>query len=232
MLAGFALAVFCALAAFNDKTTGKVNGPSLDAPEPGGRERFGFEMQDNHQSLGCNNMFRDWFSGMYGHVSSLDVLDVGGGVGALGDLARSVTIPGAISWECIDVTASDRCAAFNGQSLPHNDLSKDLVVFNYVLHHAADDAIALLQHAHRVAKGYVVVIEDLKGETQAHAKLLYEHEWHGTFRGPREWRALFSILGFRLVSESTLDHSVQCSPTKFHVDRAMYVLEPIKSVLA
>jgi len=192
-----------------------------------GRTLFGFEEQNNHHSSkNCNSVFLDWFKDTYEFVQSLDVLDVGGGHGVLGDHARNVTMNDGVDWECVDVTESARCAAFDGQSLPHATSSKDMVIFNYVLHHAADDTIPLLVDAKRVANKYVVVVEDLKGEIVDHANQNFEHEWHGTFRGPKEWRALFSLLGFRLVHEANPEPL--CSPYGFHVDRALYVLEPTK----
>jgi len=196
------------------------------------RVLFGFELQDNHHSSSnCNAVLLDWFQEEYGKVeSTTEILDVGGGHGGLGDQVKAVAVPDALDWECIDVAESVRCAAFDGESLPHDSDSKDIVIFNYVLHHAADNTIPLLQHARRIARKYVVVVEDLKGENIDHAQQNFDHEWHGTFRGPKEWRSLFSLVGLRLVHEA--NPKPLCSPVGFHVDRAVYVLEPIKDVTA
>lgn len=196
------------------------------------RSLFGFEQQDNHHSSSnCNAVLLDWFQKEYGHVeSTTEILDVGGGHGGLGEQVQAVAMPDSLDWECIDVTESARCAAFDGQSLPHASDSKDMVIFNYVLHHAADDTIPLLRHARRVARKYVVVVEDLKGENVDHAQQNFDHEWHGTFRGPKEWRELFSLLGLRLVHEA--NPVPLCSPVGFHVDRAVYVLEPMKDAIS
>ena len=130
-----------------------------------------------------------------------------------------------MDWDCIDVTASHECQAFNGKDLgkAYRDKSYDVVIFNWVLHHAGDNTIGLLREAKRVAKDFILIQEDLKGETPAEAKRNYDHEWAGTFRGDAEWKAIFSLLDLSLVRDVSLP--ANCSGMPSHVHRTFYVLK-------
>merc|ERR1719399_877066 len=120
----------------------------------------GFEEQDNHQSdAGCNKHLVDWFSNHFHNSTRVSVLDVGGGRGGLQDfVSRDLpeTVRAALDWDCIDVTPSKRCKAFDGKSFgaAYEENSYDVVIFNYVLHHVADNTIDELKDAARVAKQY------------------------------------------------------------------------------
>ena len=92
----------------------------------------------------------------------------------------------------------------DGTRLDYADASFDLVFFSYVLHHAGDDAIPLLRDAHRIARRYVIVLEDPK-ETDADCRWAYQDDRRGTYRGRTEWLALFSAMGFSLILEEPLD---------------------------
>ena len=128
---------------------------------------------------------------------------------------------------------STECAEFDGAVLPHANDSKDVVVFNYMLHHAADMTLSLLAHARRVARHHVVVVEDLKGESPNETMRQWEHEWHGTYRGADEWRAIFGLLGFTItkevlnISPTCYTHKPPWKPTFNHPltwPRAMFVM--------
>ena len=122
---------------------------------------------ENHGSpTACNAAFFDWTVDlMRDRTTPLEVLDVGGGRGMLGNQTkRHLPKHGLLEWECIDIVGSTECAEFDGAVLPHANDSKDVVVFNYMLHRAADMTLSLLAHARRVACHHVVV-EDLKGES-------------------------------------------------------------------
>jgi hypothetical protein len=55
------------------------------------------------------------------------------------------------------------------------------------------------------------VTEDPK-ETDDDCLWAYAHDRWGTFRGRKEWRALFSAIGFSLIYEKDLD----CEPHSRH----------------
>ena len=134
------------------------------------------------------------------------MLDVGGGQGELGALTTAHWTKGSntsINWNCIDVRRSERCTQFDGRRLPQANASADVVVFSYMLHHAGDHTISLLREAARVSRDYVVVVEDLKGETRRVAWNEFKDEWSGTFRGEEEWRELFGLLNLSLADSFT-----------------------------
>ena len=194
-----------------------------------------FQAEDNHQSPHrCNLAFYTWFRKAYGaQTRSVEVLDVGGGQGKLGVHAQTFMAKKrerVLHWDCIDVTPSRNCTpsqcctVFDGVTLPRANHSKDVVLFNYVLHHAADATISLLQHARRVARRHVVVVEDLKAPSRKGALAQFAHEWHGSHRGKTEWIALFELIGLRVVY--TADPGSRCAgPGPLDFPRGLFVAE-------
>ena len=89
---------------------------------------------------------------------------------------------------------------FDGRRLPNEaDATHDTVIFNAVLHHAAHNTLSLLQEAARVARRYILLVEDLdltdNGAFRNSTKLSVlernrQHEPKGIFRTHREWAAL------------------------------------------
>jgi SAM-dependent methyltransferase len=136
-------------------------------------------------------------------------LDVGAGTGAmsvyLSNILRST------NFELCDVHppahSNFPVKRIDGTHLDYGSNSFDLVFFNYVLHHAADNTISLLRDAHRIARRYVVITEDPK-ETVQDCLWAYKHDDRGTFRGLKEWKELFTLVGFSTVFETALDDHV------------------------
>ena len=78
---------------------------------------------------------------------------------------------------------------FDGHTLKeHEDKSFDTVIFVSVLHHAAAHSPNLLVEATRVAKKYVIIVEDLGGLPARRRN--YLHDPAGIFRTAEEWRSL------------------------------------------
>ena len=80
-----------------------------------------------------------------------------------------------------------------------------------------------------MSRHYVVLAEDLKSSIKVMNDKLYEHEWHGTFRGDKEWRDLFELLGYRLVQHHQIDPGCwhgnpHSRSTALSWPRALYVL--------
>eukprot|EP00326_Haptolina_ericina_P028132 CAMPEP_0181184590 /NCGR_PEP_ID=MMETSP1096-20121128/9050_1 /TAXON_ID=156174 ORGANISM="Chrysochromulina ericina, Strain CCMP281" /NCGR_SAMPLE_ID=MMETSP1096 /ASSEMBLY_ACC=CAM_ASM_000453 /LENGTH=185 /DNA_ID=CAMNT_0023273367 /DNA_START=95 /DNA_END=652 /DNA_ORIENTATION=+ len=164
-----------------------------------------------------NAQFFDWFALTFNESGSsrISVLDVGGGDGITGTVLRELLGPsgGRLNYTCIDSTPiSTDCAAYDGTALSYPDNSYDLVIFKFVLHHAADNTVGLLQDALRVRRAYVAVTEDLKAETETQAKRNMIHDFQGVFRGRLEWEKLFELVGFSIdtseVISTALDSDV------------------------
>jgi SAM-dependent methyltransferase len=151
-------------------------------------------------------------------------LDVGAGTGAMSRYLSEIFESN--DFELCDVTIPPQSnrpvKQIEGTRLDHKSNSFDIVFFSYILHHAADDTIPLLRDAHRIARCYVVVTEDLK-ETAADCRWAYKHDERGAFRGRKEWKELFSLTGFAIVYETPLDGHVH--------SREFFLLAPIKPLM-
>ena len=201
-----------------------------------------FSLSLNHHSPNrCNDEFRKWFGETYSSARSVQVLDVGGGQGALYRFVQKTT-QAAIEWKCIDVAppAGSPCEQFDGSLLPFESKSRDLVVFNYVLHHASvknysspsrrseAKQLSLLREAARVTRGYIAVAEDLRAMGKAGRFAQWKHDKNGLYRSDISWRDLFAQLGLRLAAvRSTSEHCASSQKLAVYVvARKLYILTP------
>lgn len=197
--------------------------------------QLGSSRENNHDSpWACKAPLFDWINasgllaqgGLSGQ-GQLRWLDVGGGKGSLGQLLGTPRLLGggtaarAIAYDCVDPVESATCPRFDGSTLTHAAASRDVVSFVFVLHHASGRTVSLLEHAKRISRRYVVVMEDLQGETHQHAKMQFGHEWQGQFRSDEEWRALFRLVGMQVVHHTPI---AQTCAWGYHLPRALYVL--------
>jgi SAM-dependent methyltransferase len=154
-------------------------------------------------------------------ASKLTLVDVGAGTGTLSAIVAAVLDSPELRLVDIDNTetnkglGSDAAAlfsrsfdafsathpvqTFDGRTLDFDDDQYDVALLTYVLHHAAGDAISLLKEAKRVARNYVIVLEDVI-DSEDDAKNAFAHDPRGTFRHRKEWDALFGLLGFEVVA--------------------------------
>jgi len=202
--------------------------------------QLGSSRENNHDSpWACKAPLFEWINasgllaqGDQGDRGQLRWLDVGGGKGSLGQLLGPRTTAevrrlfgGAaarpIAYDCVDPVESATCPRFDGSTLIHAAASRDVVSFVFVLHHASGRTVSLLEHAKRISRRYVVVMEDLQGETHRHAKMQFAHEWQGQFRSDEEWRALFRLVGMRVVHHTPIP---QTCAWGYHLPRALFVL--------
>ena len=105
--------------------------------------------QPNHSPSRCNHDLFNIKEFVLARSALLKVLDVGGGDGQAGRIAKKAA-PSRVA--SLDVSGAGE--RFDGRNLPAAANSTDLVLFNYVLHHAADDTIPLLKEARRVEAGW------------------------------------------------------------------------------
>jgi SAM-dependent methyltransferase len=154
-------------------------------------------------------------------ASRLSLVDVGAGTGTLSAIVAAVLDSPEIRLVDVDEGETNRglgsdaaalfsrsfdafssqhpVRTFDGRTLDFDDDQYDVALLTYVLHHAAGDTISLLKEAKRVARNYVVVLEDVI-DSEDDAKNAFAHDPRGTFRYRKEWAALFDLLGFDVVA--------------------------------
>ena len=212
-----------------------VNVKAVDWSPVRARDRtaqLGSSRENNHDSpWTCKAPLFEWINAsglltLRGPGRPLRWLGVGGGKGSLGQLLGTPRLVGGaaartVVYDCVDPVESAACPRFDGSTLAQAAASRDVVSFAYVLHHASGRTVSLLEHAKRVSRRHVVVMEDLQGETHRHAKMQFAHEWQGQFRSDEEWRALFRLVGMRVVHHTPI---AQTCSWGYHLPRALYVL--------
>ena len=134
----------------------------------------------------CSKELDEWFERtLSNEATNMTVLDVGGGTGDKTKRLRSryngpnrTSLTTWHSFECIQPGVSkrtDTCSSFDGRHIPRADNSIDIIFYSYVLHHAGGNTIALLQETRRVARRYIVVLEDLQYDTSYAARTEVTH---------------------------------------------------------
>lgn len=143
------------------------------------------------------------------------LIDVGGGHGMLAaylmaryDIHVRV-FDVASSYQCKEILSSPlKILFFDGQYLPVPSGTADAVSFMSVLHHAANSTESLLREAARVARRWILVLEDT--QTPAVARRNWRHDPRGIFRTDLEWKRLFRRLpDFDLVREGYVGAPIQ-----------------------
>lgn len=117
-------------------------------------------------------------------IANLDpksLLDVGG----FGEYKRS-----ARTSRCINIHAHRGCDIYAaGTALPYRNGRFHTVLLETVLHHAADNALQLLDEAARVARKYVIVAEDVL-DNRASKSVVDSYRSHdpwAIYRSTSEW---------------------------------------------
>jgi hypothetical protein len=86
-----------------------------------------------------------------------------------------------------------RVEVFNGKSVPQ-DRIYDVVLFNFVLHHAAHNVRSLIKSALVVGR-LVVIQEDIPDGTEEVTEGMCQHDPKAIFRSVDQWVALFKMHG-------------------------------------
>lgn len=160
------------------------------------------------------------------------VLDLGAGDCRLAAALRDRAGARVVCADVVDRNRTDvELRLVRDHAVPTADGERfDVVILNYVLHHAADD-LALLREAHRVlaAGGVVLVAEDHVETTAERAVTVGFHVWlrlfagmgrHGRFRRRTAWRARFAAAGLRVRAVVELGRAGRLFPRN-----VLFVLE-------
>jgi len=184
----------------------------------------------------CDVSLYNWFTKLAnesGKHEKMTILDVGGGYGEKGDMIEKMH-PNNFKYTCIDVTSQGRCTEFDGNKIHHGDRSFDVVTFIYSFHHAGDAVFSLLREAKRIARKYVVVLDDLMGLTDHTLNFQFGHGGCQqtkdeprvcSFRTDREYREIFGLMGLRIAYAADVMELFKCE-MNYKIPRGLYVLEP------
>ena len=121
----------------------------------------------------------------------------------------------------------NKTLCYDGRNLPFNENSFELVIVNFVLHHASNNTLFLLQQIQNITSKYVLIGEDL-------SELNYNIRWHnrnhehqpgGIFRSDEEWRILFNLYNLKLITQYVIHRTDDINPN--HIYRCLYLLEKI-----
>ena len=134
-----------------------------------------------------------------------NLIDVGGGHGMLGAYLMAKygmqvkVFEAASSYQCEEILSSPlKVNFFDGHSLPVANNAADAVSFMSVLHHAGNATERLLSEAARVARKWILVLEDT--QTPEVSQRNRQHDPGGIFRTDDNWKQLFQrVPGFSLV---------------------------------
>lgn len=182
----------------------------------------------------CDEPMFQWFL----HDNNVTtILDVGGGDGKKGDIIEASSP--SLRYDCVDLGKYGRCKAFDGEKFAaYANNSRDVVMFLYVLHHAGHHTPSLLAEASRVARKYVLVLDDLRGDSQAmlDRQAIHKGCTSGSgstldgcvFRTDDEYRqVLFPAAGLQLVHAGDPESLRHCMPHDWYqIQRGFYVLRP------
>ena len=103
----------------------------------------------------------------------------------------------------------------------------DLVIVNFVLHHASNNTLFLLEQIRNISSKYILIGEDL-------SELNYDLKWHhrnyihqpgGIFRSDEEWQILFKLYNLELKEQYIIHRTDDIDNT--HIYRCLYILEKI-----
>lgn len=171
--------------------------------------------------------------------SGESVLDIGCGNGQIasliGEKCPGVTVQG------LDVLVRSQTympvAGFDGNRIPYDDNSFDVVMFVDVLHHT-DDPMILLREAVRVARAGIVIKDHLKQGMFAESTLRIM-DWVGNssygvalpynYWPLREWMGAFAVLNLK-VSSWKKELKLYPVPARWVFDRSLHFVARLELI--
>lgn len=150
------------------------------------------------------------------------ILDLGCGSGIVGEQFRDFFRADLVGADVEDLrVAKIPFRIIDGVNLPFSENSFDTILINYVLHHA-HDPLALLKEAKRVARGKIIIYEDLpegflsKLICSLHGitfnQFFQKKNRKFGFKNDGEWNEAFESLGLKKIFEkkvSSIFHPVK-----------------------
>ena len=141
-----------------------------------------------------------------------------------------------IEYVCIDLDVPQKTGeggynkdknglTYDGRNLPFNYNEFDLVIVNFVLHHASNNTLYLLEQIKNISSKYILIGEDL-------SELNYDIKWHyrnylhqpgGIFRSDEEWQILFRLYNMKLLQQYIIHRNDDINIK--HIYRCLYLLE-------
>jgi SAM-dependent methyltransferase len=117
---------------------------------------------------------------------------------------------------------------YDGKTLPFEPGSFDLVIVGFVLHHAAENTLGLLQQIKAISRRHVLVGEDVADQHYPPAwhERNFAHHPGGVFRADEEWCQLFAAYGMRLVRTIVVRRDDDFDERMY---RVLYVLDASSS---
>ena len=166
------------------------------------------EIRQNNVKLMIHDMLQ------YIH-SDIKLLDIGSGDGNLTKyICSQLNIK---DFKCYDITPPDQnkmsmstlllkhndnipIHIFNGINIPEQNNSYDIVSSIFVLHHAGESQIKLLEDMIRISHKYLIILEDLNESQFIDRNKL--HDKNGIFRTNREWIQLWEKYNLKLLNHN------------------------------
>jgi hypothetical protein len=181
-----------------------------------------------------------WFQANSAAVTN--VLDIGGGTGDKGDELKQL-YP-SMAYDCVDLIQNGRCQRFDGERLSNfANKSYDVVMSVYAYHHAGDKTPALLAEAKRVARKWVLTLDDLKADDAAgdYAQRLHpgcqKSDATGSggdstingciFRTDAEYKSIFPAVGLSLLNANYDVNETRTCLSNYVIPRGFYATQPI-----
>ena len=143
-----------------------------------------------------------------------------------------------IKYVCIDLDSPQQTGqggyhkdndglTYDGRNLPFKKNEFELIIVNFVLHHASNNTLYLLEQIKNISSKYVLIGEDL-------SELNYSIKWHnrnhkhqpgGIFRSNEEWQIIFKLYNLHLTHQYVIhrDDDIDLE----HIYRCLYLLEKI-----
>ena len=158
------------------------------------------------------------------------VLDIGG------NNYKELCHKNNIHYICIDLDTPQKTGqggyfkdqngmVYDGRNLPFKQKEFDLIIVNFVFHHASHNTLYLLEQIRNISSKHILIGEDL-------SELDYDIKWHhrnyihqpgGIFRSDEEWKILFKLYNLQLLCQYIIHREDDIDQKNIY--RCLYLLK-------